>query len=349
MAWMSPAPPDPARRGVKVKFAYPLEPLVDRYFYGAFRADALPGTQYTDPLGDVGWFGPGTAIWYVNSHPSVLLGGIAGLTMEPVHPVFAAAQVHSSVYKVGHPSEGGFVDASVIRAEALRRLGRSVSFVLGTTYGSSDTADKLTKIVRGMHTRVTGTLASGTAYSANDPDALRYAYATLAYGWVAAHRRYHPRPLRADDLDRYFGESAQVASALGAEDLPTTLVGVEDYFSSMVPHLAVTEWTLEILDALDPKRLPLSSRAIGSFIIWAVMDLLPDWTRRFYRIPRLSPVQTVSGRALMWTLLNTVYLAGGPPREAREALERVRSSAGESGAGNTPGLKIELGTARHAS
>ncbi len=107
-------------------------------------------------------------------------------------------------------------------AGAAVRLGHSIAFFIGTAYGSTETAERLAKSVRAMHHTIKGTRPDGARYDADDPDWLRWNYATVVWGLATAHELYHPQPLRGKKIDRYYGEFVRVGHALGGTDLPTT-------------------------------------------------------------------------------------------------------------------------------
>lgn len=279
----------------------------------AFRADAQQGMVYDEPAGDPGWFGPDSAIWYVHSHLSVALGGWAGLYMEPLHPVFAAAAVEHSVIYHGTPSWN----------VVLARLSRSASFVSACTFGSTATAERACKIVSAMHKTVVGTLPSGQPYQANDPDALRFAYATLALGSYTAHRKYHPHPLEAERADEYFSQWAQIAKALGASDLPETLAGVEDYLNASSPRLALTQNALAVVAVFEGLPMPAVARPFWRIIEWAGQDILPPWARQLYRYPDTSPVgDWLRHHIVKAGICAFDQLADGLP-EQHQALDRI--------------------------
>src|SRR5919108_3494743 len=96
----------------------PLSTMVRALLGRVLGAAVMPGVQYTDPPGDAGWFGPDSAIWYVHGHLSAVLGGIAGLYLEPLHPALAAALVEHST--LCHDDTDW--------REGLKRLGLSASF-----------------------------------------------------------------------------------------------------------------------------------------------------------------------------------------------------------------------------
>ena len=123
---------------------------------------------------------------------------------------------------------------------AVTRLGHSVAFFIGTAYGSTETAERLAATVRAMHHTIKGVRPDGAAYDADDPDWLRWNYATVVWGLATAHEMYHPRPLRGKKLDRYYGEFVRVGHALGGTDLPTTKAETLDCLESYLPRLALT-------------------------------------------------------------------------------------------------------------
>ncbi|HEV7949020.1 MAG TPA: oxygenase MpaB family protein, partial [Glaciihabitans sp.] len=89
---------------------------------------------------DVGYFGPGSAVWTVNGGTAVLVGGIRALLMQTLHPG-AMAGVH---------------DWSRYREDPLGRLAGTVRWVLTTTFDDRAGADAGSAHVRAMHRRVTG-------------------------------------------------------------------------------------------------------------------------------------------------------------------------------------------------
>lgn len=63
------------------------------------------------------------------------------------------------------------------------RLGHSVAFFIGTAYGSTETAERLAQAVHAMHHTIKGTRPDGARYDADDPDWLRWNYATVVWVW----------------------------------------------------------------------------------------------------------------------------------------------------------------------
>src|SRR3978361_242231 len=101
-----------------------------------------------------GLFGPQSVAWRVHGDvASMMVGGVAGLLLQMLHPAVLA----------------GVWDHSNFRADMHGRLRRTARFIALTTYGGRDDAEAQIARVRSIHDRVRGTLPDGTPYCANDP------------------------------------------------------------------------------------------------------------------------------------------------------------------------------------
>lgn len=260
-------------------------------YWAMMAAAHLPGEQYTDPSGDPGLFGPDSAIWYVHGDVSGVFGGVAGLILGTLN----------------EPVTHGTNRFSDYLRDPIKRLGFTASFVLGVTYGSTPVAERLASTVRTMHQRVQGAMPDGRTFSATDPADIAWVGVTQAYSVARAHVRYHPRPLRGRDLDRYFADYAVINAMLGAPDTPRTLAEAEDYFAGVRPRLTVSD---EVLGAVRFLRRPygsdLTTRASSRLLSRVATDLLPGWALEMLdlrpRVPLAPYARRVAGQALARTL-----------------------------------------------
>lgn len=299
----------------------------ERAFDANVRARFFKGLDFAGPVGDPGWFGPGSAVWYVHSHmPTLTLGLFAAAYIEGLDPSISWMSVdHSRLVEKADGVPTGNIDVE----GAAVRFGHSLSFFIGTAYGNTETAERLARTVRAMHHTVKGTRPDGLPYDADDPDWLRWNYATVVWGLATAHERYHRRPLRGADLDRYYAEFVRVGEALGGTDLPASKREVADCLESYLPRLAVT---------------PIKAFATGpnlrgngvkpwepgsAFIDWAARDLLPRWAQKLALYQPPNPVTLRLRRATLWLTLNGLHESTGPLPEFRQAQARVA-------AGTTP-------------
>ena len=158
-----------------------------------------------------------------------------------------------------HPlAMAGVEEHSNYREDPLGRLSRTGSFVTGTTYGSTEAAERLIKLVRGIHRKVHGTAPDGRPYSADDPDLVTWVHATEVSSFLRAHQRFTPFPVRGDQADRYFHEMAVIAERLGGEDIPRSRVAVRAYFRHIRPELEAGE---QALGAIEFLTKPMRGRA----------------------------------------------------------------------------------------
>lgn len=241
-----------------------LREAILKSYTGVLASAALPGVQYSEPVGDPGLFGPDSAIWYVHEDVSSVVGGIAGLMLGTLN----------------EPVLHGTNRFSGYRDDPLKRLGFTASFVVGMTYGSTPVTEKLAGMIRNMHKRVHGTMPDGRTFDANRSEDLIWVGTTQAYCTALAHRRYHPKPLRGSDLDRYYADYAVISEKLGATGVPKSRAEVNDYFAEIRPRLTVSEETHETMRFLrTPYGDDRASRLGGQILINAAADLLPPWAR----------------------------------------------------------------------
>lgn len=273
-------------------------------------ADRLPFEQYTDPPGDPGLFGPGSATWRVHGDPSMIVGGLAALMLQTLHPLaIAGVEEHSSY-----------------RDDPLGRLSRTGSFVTGTTYGSTEAAERLIKLVRGIHRTVRGTAPDGRPYSADDPALVTWVHVTEVSSFLRAHRRFTPFPVRGDQADRYFHETATIAERLGGEDVPRSRVAVQAYLRRVRPEL---EAGAQARDAISFLTRPMQGRGVSPLmtaahqvVIQSAVGLLPAWARTMLdlRPPSVAAQAVVVPAA--HALLGALRFAGGEPIALVEARRR---------------------------
>jgi uncharacterized protein (DUF2236 family) len=271
-------------------------------------APGLPGEQYSEPPGDPGWFGPGSVTWRVHADPSMLVGGIAALLLQALHP----------------PTMAGVADHSNYREDPFGRLARTSSFVVGTTYGSSEAAERLVRVVKAVHRRVVGTTPEGVPYTATDPDLITWVHTTEVASFLAAHQRFVPFPVRGDAADRYFHEMAVVAEKLGATWVPRSRVAVAAYFREMQGEMAYGDQAREAVRFITtPIRNPnpmvgLSHQAL----IQAAVGILPPWARDMLGFRQPMVLDWAMVRPATHALMNTLRFAGGTPPPLVEARRR---------------------------
>lgn len=227
---------------------------------------ALGGIDFENPAGDPGLFGPQSVIWRVHcDFTSMLCGGVSALLLQMLHPLALA----------------GVWDHSNFREDMLGRLRRTSQFVSVTTFGPTAEAERLIAKVRAIHLQVTGVSNDGRPYAASDPDLLTWVHVVESSCFLASHLRYRNPHLSPELQDRYYRETARVAAALGARDIPTSCAAVADYLQRMRPQLVCDERTREVARILLAAPAPSAlARPFGWLVMQAGIDLLPDWAQQ---------------------------------------------------------------------
>jgi hypothetical protein len=297
-----------------------------RFYDDEIRARYFRGLDFPEPAGDPGWFGPGSAVWHVHSHmPALVFGLQCAAYLERFDPSIFWMGVHHS--RLPERDDEGVFTGRIDPEGAAVRLGHSLSFFIGTAYGSTATAERLAKTVRAMHHTVKGTRPDGLAYDADDPDWLRWNYATVVWGIATAHEYYHPKPLRGKKIDRYYREFVKVGHALGGTDLPETKAETLECLESYLPKLAITYgMALSTGPNLDGAGFgPPGSELID----WAIRDTLPSWAGAMVMHRAPNPVERLARQAAVWSVINGIHTTMGPLPEYRAAQKRAKGAVSE--------------------
>ncbi len=274
--------------------------------------------EFAEPKGDPGWFGPDSAVWYVHENlPVMWMGLLASATIESLHPGTVWANLdHSRAIARDQDRKllGGFDPHGV-----LVRFAHSQSFFIATAYGSTESAERVAKIVRGMHHGAKGQRPDGLVYDADEPEFFRWNYATVVWGLATAHERYHARPLK--DIDRYYREFVLIGEKLGGSDLPATKAEVADCLRAELPKMALTEF---VAHNLFPAR---AKNKAAELMGWAATDMLPEWAQALVRFQPPSSGVVRARRATLESALNGLHTATGPIKEFRQARARVAAGS----------------------
>jgi uncharacterized protein (DUF2236 family) len=241
-----------------------------------------------------GLFGPKAVVWRVHRDvTSMMVGGIAGLLLQMLHPEVLA----------------GVWDHSNFRNDMHGRLRRTARFIAITTYGGRADAEAIIARVRGIHDRVRGTLPNGRAYAANDPALLAWVNVTEATSFLDAWIRYGEPDMSAADQDRYFLEMGRVARALGADPVPQSRSEARALIQAMRPRLQCGARTREVarLVLRQPARNILAE-PLQALTMQAGVDLLPEWARRMHELSA-PPLSRPLVRAGMIGIARTVRWA----------------------------------------
>ncbi len=218
-----------------------------------------------------GLFGPRSVAWRVHGDvTSMMVGGVAGLLLQMLHPAVLA----------------GVWDHSKFRSDMHGRLRRTARFIALTTYGGREEAEAAIARVRAIHAHVHGTLPDGTPYNAGAPDLLAWVHVTETTTFLDAWKRYAEPRMTLADQDRYFAEMVRVGAALGADPVPRSRAEAREVLRSMRPSLRHDERTRTIANlVLHQKAANPAAEPLTRLTLQAGVDLLPGWAREMHGLP----------------------------------------------------------------
>jgi len=232
-----------------------------------FFNDRTRGEQPVERQGN-GLFGPDSVSWKVHGDvATMMVGGVAALLMQMLHPSVLA----------------GVWDHSDFRKDMHGRLRRTARFIATTTFGSRTEAERAIDRVRDVHRYVTGNLPDGVPYAASDPELLAWVHVTETYCFLEAWKRYAEPLMPMAAQDRYFSEMREVASRLGAVDLPGSRREALRYMQARRRYLGASDRSREVVALLLSSEV--RNRAylpLQRLTAQAAIDLLPHWARHMH-------------------------------------------------------------------
>lgn len=297
----------------------PVRRAVARTLEATFSTNRFPQERYDWPPGDHGLFGPESVTWKVHADPAMIVGGMAALLLQALHPLAMA----------------GVAEHSDFRHRPFQRLSRTASFVAATTYGSTDVAESVIEVVKAVHVRVRGVAPDGRPYAASDPDLVRWIHVAETASFMRAHRRYNPNPVRGRDVDAYFAEMAVIAERLGAPDVPRNRAEIRAYLRDVRPQLEAGPQAREALHFLTaPVGRDALTRQISQVLTSAAIGLQSPWVRDMYDLPRLNAMEMTTARPATFAIFGFLRLMNGTPMILRAARERCAAEAPRQPVGN---------------
>ena len=261
-----------------------------------------------------GYFSDDSIMRLVHRERALALYGPRALLMQAAHPLAV---------------EGLLAHSSGIDAP-YERLARTAQAMDTITFGEREDADRLTRRVRAMHSRVSGEIEApvgpypaGTPYRASDPQLLLWVLFSLVDSAAVVYRKYVARLSRAQEASLW-ADYRVVGGLFGLRpsEMPETLDDLDAYRREMLEggRLVVTDWARERAReiVLEPP-VPLAVRPLVETANFITITLLPRQIRDQYGFSRLPP-----------QLLRRALVAGGAEYVKQTVVpllpERVRFS-----------------------
>lgn len=250
---------------------------------------------------------PGSPVRTVHGDlPSMLVGGLAALFLQMLHPLAMA----------------GVADHSDYRHDPLGRLARTAGFIGTTTFHSRVEAEAAIARVRAVHRRVVGTTPDGRAYAAGDPALLAWVHAAEVTCFLAANRAYGRIPVGPGEADTYLDAMAGVAGDLGAPGVPRNRADLDAYLDGIREELVLSDQARQARDFLlrGVGRWP-HELATYQLLVGAALGILPGWARRQLAVPALPGLDRVVVRPTARTLAAGLRWVVTPPPRPTAALD----------------------------
>ena len=253
----------------------------------------LEGGQAPVPPSDDALFEKDSPIRMVHADiVAMMVGGIRGLLLQMLHP---------------HALQG-VLDHSNFREDMHGRLRRTARFIAVTSFGDREHAARAIERVNTIHSKVSGTLPDGSAYSATDPRVLAWVHLAEATSFLAAYLR-HVRPdMPGHEQDEYFRQFAVVAKALGANPAPRNRNEAEDIFRELRTDLRASPESREVAQLVLTQRPPGSPPGVQGMLGTEAVALLPSFARSMLGLKRPG-LAALPARAATWGVGRTLRWA----------------------------------------
>lgn len=289
-----------------------IDQVRDRLGSELFRRVAGPdGPQHRERIhGTPGprWFDPASPIGRVHGDSSMFVGGIRAILLQTLQPQAMTAVAEHSGY----------------RGDMWGRLARTSRFIAVTTFGTAEHAQQAVDAVRAIHDRISGTMPDGSTYHASDPHLLAWVHAAEISSFLLAHQVYGRAPLDQAGRDTYVAQTAEIARRLGVLDPPTTEAQLRATLEAFRPELTATRHARDAVSFLIwHPDLPWAARPAYGVLMAAAIGLMPPWTRRPLRLPRLPVSKRTVVRGLGHAATRTIRWATSAGRAEARALNEA--------------------------
>jgi uncharacterized protein (DUF2236 family) len=154
------------------------------------------------------------------------------------------------------------------------------------------------------------------------------------FSFLRAHQRFVPFPVRGDQADRYYHETAVIAERMGAKYVPQTRAAMRAYFQDVRHDLEVGPQALDAIAFLTTPGRDPHNPFIGAAhrtVIHAAVGLLPAWAREMLGMRHPSLLDWATVLPATHLLMGALRFAGGPPMALTQARERCAQVPVKSG------------------
>ena len=219
---------------------------------------------FLHPRDEPALIAPDSVSWRVFKNPlAVYVGGLTAVVLQLAEP-----RVGSGVWQY-----------TSFRQRPMDRLRRTAHAAMLSVYGPRSGAEAMIAGVNRLHAHVRGTARDGRPFRADDPELLQWVHATACFGFVEAYHAY-VHPLTTLERDRFYAESAPVATLYGATSAPDSEAALVALFERMHGQLERSDIVTEFLAIIRGiALLPAALRPLQHVLTAAALQLVPSRAR----------------------------------------------------------------------
>ncbi len=267
-----------------------LRRRVNRSIRGAIGLTKDSPTRCNDP--DEAYFAVDAVARIIHADlPPMLIGGLASLFIQMLHPHTMAGVAEHSRY----------------RQDPLGRLRQTADFIGFTTFGSRAEAFASIERVLAVHQGVRGTADDGAKYFANDPHLLAWVHAAETSMFLGAYCRYGRQRLSAAQADQYVGEMANLARDLGMVSPPETVAELNAVILAFREELRLSAQGAEARDFVARGVVRgVLQKTIYWLLVRSSYALMTPWQRQLLGVQQSALRRQVmiqpAAKVLGWTM-----------------------------------------------
>jgi uncharacterized protein (DUF2236 family) len=267
-----------------------LRQRVNRSIRGAIGLTKDPPTRCNDP--DEAYFAVDGVARIIHADlPPMLIGGLASLFIQMLHPHTMA----------------GVADHSRYREDPLGRLRQTADFIGFTTFGSRAEAFSSIERVLAVHQAVRGTADDGAMYFANDPHLLAWVHAAETSMFLTGYQRYGRQHLSDVQADAYVREMANLARDLGMTAPPESVAELNAAILTFRPELRLSDEGAVARDFVASGVVRgVQQKSIYWLLVRSSYGLMTPWQRELLGVD-ISPLRLrllihPAAKVLCWTM-----------------------------------------------
>lgn len=261
--------------------------------------------------GDIGFYGPGSAVWEVHSSLSTIYGGICALILQTAHPAaLAGVRAHSRY-----------------QSDLFGRLIGTTEWITITTFGSTKNIEDEARRVNAMHQKVVGEYENKNGemekYRADMEKFLAWVHIAFTLSFWESYKLFNSKINTT--ADEYIKGWAKSAIPLGLSDAPESASELQSKCQQYLKNdLVYNEKTKEVIDFILNPPFPFLTGLVYKAMAKGALCAIPDQFLTLLQLKKPRRIWVKLNKALLYVM--NIGLAGESPAKlaAVARIERAR-------------------------